>query len=213
MALSWGLVTGFDSFIPYFYVTFFIAVLVHRVGRDHVRCKEKYGADCHNITDLFMKGERIRRLGGLFLVVPSSTDFSIETIHSQTKLMGEYARLYGVDGFMMADGTHKITKYDMTFVFWMVIDCLLRSKFVGYTANFTENSNVIIDGANLFFPHEASHSALSADENKILVGGIPGYFDPFIDNEIDLDTDAKPSSRLSLVFLILSNFNLMCTTF
>ena len=125
--------------------------------------KNKYGADGHNITDLFMKGERMRRLGGLFIVVPSSTDFSIETIHSQTKLMGEYATVYGVDGFIMADGTHKITKYDMTFVFWMVIDCLLRSKFVGYTANFSENSSVIIDGANLFFAHEASHSAISAD--------------------------------------------------
>ncbi len=66
-----------------------------------------------------------------------------------------------MNGFRMADGTHKITKYDMTFVFWMVIDCLLRSKFVGYTANFTENSNVIIDGANLFFAHEASYSAMS----------------------------------------------------
>jgi len=94
-----------------------------------------------------MKGERIRRLGGLFVVVPSSTDFSIATIHSQTKLMGEYARVYGMDGFRMADETHKITKYDMTFVFWMVIDCLSRSKFVGYTANFTESSNVIIDVA------------------------------------------------------------------
>jgi hypothetical protein len=52
--------------------------------------------------------------------------------------MGEYARIYGVDGFMMANGTHRINKYDMTFVFWMVIDCLLRSKFVRYTANFSE---------------------------------------------------------------------------
>jgi hypothetical protein len=51
----------------------------------------------------------------------------------------------------MADGTHKLTKYDMTFVFWMVIDCLLKSKFVGYTANFTENLDVIIDGAHVFF--------------------------------------------------------------
>ena len=84
---------------------------------------EKYGADGHNLPDLFMKGERIRRLGGLFIVVPSTTDFSIETIHGQTKLMGEYARVYGVDGFKMADGTHKITKYDMTFVFWIVVDC------------------------------------------------------------------------------------------
>jgi hypothetical protein len=71
-----------------------------------------------------MKGDRIQRLGGRFLVVPSSTDFSIKTIHCQTKLMGEYARVYGEDGFMMAYGTHKITKYNMTFVFWMVIDCL-----------------------------------------------------------------------------------------
>ena len=33
----------------------------------------------------------------------------------------------------------------------MVIDCLLKSKFVGYTANFTENSDTIIDGADVFF--------------------------------------------------------------
>ncbi|KAL7541714.1 hypothetical protein ACHAWF_007002 [Thalassiosira exigua] len=45
MALSWGLITGFDSYIPYFYVAFFTAVLIHRVGRDHVHCKEKYGSD------------------------------------------------------------------------------------------------------------------------------------------------------------------------
>ena len=168
----------------------FSAKMLHRMNDKFL--KDKYGTDGNKITNLFMKGERIRRLGGLFVVVPSSTDLSIKTIHSQTKLMGEYARVYGVDGFRMADGTHKITKYDMTFVFWMVVDCLLRSKFVGYTANFTENSNVIIDGTNLFFAHEAS------DENKILVvGGLPGYFDPFIDNEIHLDTDAKPSSKPS----------------
>ncbi len=69
--------------------------------------------------------------------------------------MGEYARVYGEDGFMMADGTHKITKYNMIFVFWMVIDCLLKSKFVGYTANFTKNSDVIINGANVFFQNKA----------------------------------------------------------
>lgn len=45
MALSWGLITGFDSFIPYFYVIFFTAVLVHRTGRDEIHCKSKYGAD------------------------------------------------------------------------------------------------------------------------------------------------------------------------
>ena len=58
MALSWGLITGFDSYIPYFYVAFFLAVLVHRVGRDHVHCKEKYGVDfdeyCRQVPYVFI---------------------------------------------------------------------------------------------------------------------------------------------------------------
>ena len=141
--------------------------------------KEKYGPDGHNLQDLFMKGERIRSLGGSFLVVPLSTDFSINTIHCQTKLMAEYARVYGKDGFKMADGTHKITKYDMTLLFWMVIDCLLRSKFVGYTANFSENSDIILNGANVFFKCKAPPYTVDADANKILVGGIPGFLIPF----------------------------------
>lgn len=66
-------------------------------------------ANGHNLPDLFTKGERIRKVGGLFVAVPSTTDFSIETIHCQTKFIREYARVYGVDGFKMADGTHKIT--------------------------------------------------------------------------------------------------------
>ncbi|KAI7830991.1 ERG4/ERG24 ergosterol biosynthesis protein [Kickxella alabastrina] len=45
MALSWGLIAGFGSFFPYFYITFFLIVLVHRVGRDDARCVRKYGAD------------------------------------------------------------------------------------------------------------------------------------------------------------------------
>jgi len=141
---------------------------------------EKYGADGHNLPDLFMKGERIQCLGGLFIVVPSTTDFSIETIHGQTKLMGEYARVYGVDGFKMADGTHKITKYDMTFVFWMVIDCLLRSKFVGYTANFSENSDIILNDAKFFFKCEAPPSSDDADTNKSLWVGFLDFLIPFL---------------------------------
>src|SRR4051812_43033176 len=50
MALSWGLISGFKSYLPYFYVTFFVVVLVHRytsqfqklnhsrVSRDMERC-------------------------------------------------------------------------------------------------------------------------------------------------------------------------------
>ena len=37
MSLTWGLCQGTCSPIPYFYSVFFIAVLVHRVGRDFER--------------------------------------------------------------------------------------------------------------------------------------------------------------------------------
>jgi hypothetical protein len=79
----------------------------------------------------------------------------------------------------------------------MVVDCLLKSKFVGYTANFAENSDVIIDGADVFlFQHNNSSSLLDVDSNNFFVGGIPGYFDPFVDNEINLDADAIPASKV-----------------
>ncbi|THV02473.1 ERG4/ERG24 ergosterol biosynthesis protein [Dendrothele bispora CBS 962.96] len=45
MSLTWGLVIGTASPIPYFYSVFFITVLVHRCGRDFERCSIKYGAD------------------------------------------------------------------------------------------------------------------------------------------------------------------------
>lgn len=45
MALSWGLVCGFGSLIPYFYVAFFLAMIVHRAHRDQQRCAAKYGQD------------------------------------------------------------------------------------------------------------------------------------------------------------------------
>lgn len=44
-ALSWGLITGFSSPLPYFYPVFFFIVLIHRVSRDLHRCKAKYGKD------------------------------------------------------------------------------------------------------------------------------------------------------------------------
>lgn len=45
MALSWALICGFDHFLPYFYVTFFLIMIIHRANRDIVRCKKKYGTD------------------------------------------------------------------------------------------------------------------------------------------------------------------------
>lgn len=58
MALSWGLICGFDHFLPYMYVTFFVVMILHRAGRDIARCKRKYGDDwdryCEEVPYLFI---------------------------------------------------------------------------------------------------------------------------------------------------------------
>ena len=45
MGLSWCLLCGFGSPVPYFYATYFLVLLVHRALRDDHACAEKYGAD------------------------------------------------------------------------------------------------------------------------------------------------------------------------
>ncbi|KAK5987018.1 Delta(24(24(1)))-sterol reductase [Cladobotryum mycophilum] len=42
-ALSWGLITGFDSPFPWFYPIFFCVMIGHRTMRDVTRCRAKYG--------------------------------------------------------------------------------------------------------------------------------------------------------------------------
>jgi delta24(24(1))-sterol reductase len=58
MALSWGLICGFEHFLPYLYVTFFVVMILHRAGRDIARCKKKYGEDwdryCDEVPYLFI---------------------------------------------------------------------------------------------------------------------------------------------------------------
>ena len=58
MALSWGLICGFDHFLPYLYVSFFVVMILHRAGRDIARCKRKYGDDwdryCDEVPYLFI---------------------------------------------------------------------------------------------------------------------------------------------------------------
>ncbi|EPY38125.1 delta24(24(1))-sterol reductase [Angomonas deanei] len=43
MALLWGCACGFDSYIPFFYASFFFSHLVDRERRDEARCRAKYG--------------------------------------------------------------------------------------------------------------------------------------------------------------------------
>ncbi|KAI9698579.1 MAG: hypothetical protein M1812_008439 [Candelaria pacifica] len=42
-AISWGLITGFDSPFPWFYPVFFLTMISHRAYRDIQRCEAKYG--------------------------------------------------------------------------------------------------------------------------------------------------------------------------
>jgi 7-dehydrocholesterol reductase len=43
MAFSYGFVTGFNHWLPYFYFVFMLILLVSRCFRDEHRCKSKYG--------------------------------------------------------------------------------------------------------------------------------------------------------------------------
>lgn len=58
MALSWALVTGCQSFVPYFYPCFFTGMIIHRAQRDVARCKAKYKQDwdtyCQHVPYLFI---------------------------------------------------------------------------------------------------------------------------------------------------------------
>eukprot|EP01012_Entosiphon_sulcatum_P025037 TRINITY_DN3029_c0_g1_i1.p1 TRINITY_DN3029_c0_g1~~TRINITY_DN3029_c0_g1_i1.p1 ORF type:complete len:481 (+),score=102.93 TRINITY_DN3029_c0_g1_i1:27-1445(+) len=58
MALSWGMICGFNVFLPFFYFCFFLGVLTHRVTRDMERCAKKYGDDwkeyCRRVPYIFI---------------------------------------------------------------------------------------------------------------------------------------------------------------
>jgi delta14-sterol reductase/lamin-B receptor len=45
MGLSWCLVCGFDSIVPYYYAIYFAILLIHRSIRDDHMCQAKYGDD------------------------------------------------------------------------------------------------------------------------------------------------------------------------
>ena len=153
----------------------FTSELLHRQKGKHL--DERYGTDRHDIPGLFQKCHDVRSLGGIFEIEPSSSDFGIQSIHVQTKLMGDYANVYG--DLMMAYGTHKLSQYDFVFIIWMGIDGLGKSVFLGTTCNFSENADTIVRGAKLFFPSDHV-------DTKIRAGYFQEYFDPFADNEITI---------------------------
>ncbi|XP_067831812.1 delta(14)-sterol reductase TM7SF2 isoform X1 [Heptranchias perlo] len=44
MALAWSLPCGLAHILPYFYVTYFTVLLIHREARDEHQCRRKYGS-------------------------------------------------------------------------------------------------------------------------------------------------------------------------
>lgn len=63
-AMSWGLITGFNSPFPWFYSVFFTVMIIHRARRDIERCRERYGEAWE---------EYERRVPYLFIPVSSPT--------------------------------------------------------------------------------------------------------------------------------------------
>jgi len=45
ITLSWCLLCGFESPIPYFQAIYFLFLLIHRAERDNISCQLKYGED------------------------------------------------------------------------------------------------------------------------------------------------------------------------
>lgn len=43
LSIAWTLPAGFSHALPWFYVVYLTILLVHRLGRDEIRCSEKYG--------------------------------------------------------------------------------------------------------------------------------------------------------------------------
>ena len=52
MGLTWCLVCGFGSIVPYFYAIYFAILLVHRSMRDDQMCQSKYGDDWQTYKQL-----------------------------------------------------------------------------------------------------------------------------------------------------------------
>jgi Delta14-sterol reductase len=52
MGLTYSLLCGFDSIVPYYYAVDFCILLVHRSIRDDVLCQEKYGKDWNEYKQL-----------------------------------------------------------------------------------------------------------------------------------------------------------------
>ena len=149
--------------------------------------QSRYGTDMHDLPGLFEKCKQVQAGGGTFEIVPSSSDFGIESIHVQSKLMNEYAAIYR--NLKIIDGTHKLSQYNFVFVIHSTICCLLCTHVTGITAHFSENSKAIIEGCHLFYPETKTVT------NTVKTGEFTDHYCPFADSEITVPADVKPGNK------------------
>ena len=71
-SFTWAVCAGFVTPITFYYPVFFLAVLLHRTGRDFERCHRKYGKDWEGESD-----PAVRNAG-----VVSSNRFHICRVHA-----------------------------------------------------------------------------------------------------------------------------------
>lgn len=77
-ALSWALIGGFSSPLPWFYPVFFFIMISHRAYRDIQKCEAKYGEAWQ---------EYKRQVPYLFIPVSLSSTGALSASRSPTKLM------------------------------------------------------------------------------------------------------------------------------
>ena len=150
------------------------------------------GKDRAQLNLLFMNGDTTRRLGGLFEIEPSK-DFGLAALHIQTFSIKKYDRMYPL--FSQGDGIHSLSGHPFVFVFFLTINCLMMSQFVGTTACLTESSAPIIAGAKKFFNSPIS----SSEKTTIEVGEFPGMFNPWVDSTYvseDPDSNTAPPTNM-----------------
>ena len=145
---------------------------------------DRFGFDRTQLHALVKKGDDVKRHGGMFGIDPSPDNFGIDAIHFQLRLFCAHANTYGTNDFKMADGTHHLSHRNSIAAFWIVIDCLIHTKFADCTFAFTENSVPIIRGAQMFFPGE---DVGNASRMTVDVCELAGFFDPLIDSSVDIN--------------------------
>ena len=152
---------------------------------------ERYGSDRKQLHELFIQGSDVRRLGGIFEIVPSQ-EFGIESLHFQTAMMRRYAIVYGVNDLKMCDATHHLTQHDRVTIVWNIIDGLQRTKLAGVSYSPSENHAPIIQSALYFFPGE---SFKDGKWNESSIEELSNVFDPKLCSVVSLQCNQSSAEQ------------------